>query len=112
MPLKSTFDKKRHCLVPHEVGRFACPLLFPQANGETCPVAHKNWDQGGCITTLPTSVGNRIRHQLDRESAEFKRLFDQRTAVERINSQAKELGIERPKLRNHRSIALHQILSA
>lgn len=105
MPLKSTFDKKSHCLVPHEVGRFACPLLFPQANGETCPVAHKNWDQGGCITTLPTSVGNRIRHQLDRESTEFKRLFDQRTAVERINSQAKELGIERPKLRNHRSIA-------
>lgn len=105
MPLKSTFHKQSHCLVPHEVGRFACPLLFPQPSGETCPVAHKNWDQGGCVTTLPTSVGNRIRHQLDRHSADFKRIFAQRTATERINSQAKELGIERPKLRNHRSIA-------
>jgi hypothetical protein len=105
MPLKRTFDKQSHCLVPHEVGRYACPLLFPQPTGETCPLAHKNWPTGGCITTLPTSIGNRIRHQLDRESAEFKRLFNQRTAVERINALAKELGIERPKLRNQRSIA-------
>lgn len=105
MPLKSTFDKKSHCLVPHEVGRFACPLLVPQPTGETCPIDHKQWPKGGCVTTLPTSVGNRIRHQLDRNSIEFKRLFAQRTATERINAQAKELGIERPKLRNYRSIA-------
>lgn len=105
MPQKSTFIKQSHCLVPHEVGRYVCPLLFPQATGETCPIAHKNWPSGGCITSLPTSIGNRIRHQLDRESAEYKRLFDQRTAVERINSQAKALGIERPKLRNQASIA-------
>jgi hypothetical protein len=105
MPRHSTFHKQSHCLVPHEVGRFVCPLLFPQPTGDICPIAHKNWDKGGCITALPTSIGNRLRHQLDRDSLEFKRLFTQRTAIERINSQAKELGIERPKLRNQRSIA-------
>lgn len=105
MPLVSTFQRKSHCLVPHEVGRYRCPLLYPQPSGESCPLAHKNWPTGGCLTTLPTSPGNRIRHQLDRSTAEFERIYAQRTAVERINSQAKELGIERPKLRNHRSIS-------
>ncbi|MFO7632293.1 MAG: hypothetical protein R6W76_07135, partial [Caldilinea sp.] len=46
--------------------------------------------------TLPTSVGNRVRHQLDRESQAFKRIYNQRSACERINSQALDLGIERP----------------
>ena len=46
-----------------------------------------------------------MRHELDRDSAEYKQLYKQRTAVERINAQALELGIERPKLRNQRSIA-------
>jgi hypothetical protein len=105
MPLKSTFFKQSHCLIPHEVGRFACPLLFPTKTGETCPIDHKQWPKGGCVTSLPTSIGNRLRHQLDRTSAEYQRLFAQRTATERINAQAKELGIERPKLRNQHSIA-------
>lgn len=105
MPLKSTFFQQSHCHVPHEVGRFACPLLFPEKTGETCPIAHAQWPKGGCLTSLPTSVGNRLRHQLDRTSAEYTRVFNQRTASERINAQAKELGIERPKLRNQRSIA-------
>lgn len=105
MPLKSTFFKQSHCQVPHEVGRFVCPLRCPDTTGETCPVAHAQWPKGGCITCLPTSVGNRLRHQLDRTSAEYTRVFNQRTATERINAQAKELGIERPKLRNHRAIA-------
>ena len=110
MPQKSTFFKQSHCLVPHQVGRFVCPLLFPDQSAESCPVAHKNWPKGGCITSLPTSVGNRIRHQLDRQSDDYKRIFNQRTATERINSQAKALGIERPKLRNQRSIAFHNTL--
>jgi hypothetical protein len=54
---------------------------------------------------LPTSRGTRIRSQLDRQSEPFTRLYAQRTTTERIFSQAKELGIERPKLRNQRSIA-------
>jgi hypothetical protein len=122
MPLKSTFFKRSHCLVPHQCGRFVCPLSLPEGeapektgiegeNGAedekaTCPIDHPNWlKQDGCITTLPTSIGNRLRHQLDRESDEYKNLYRQRSATERINSQAVNLGIERPKLRNQRSIA-------
>lgn len=113
MPLKSTFWQKSNCLVPHQDGRFVCPLTCPDAGDLPCPIAHANALKGGCITTLPTSIGNRIRHQLDRSSPEYKQLYKQRTATERINSQALALGIERPQrsaaltssLRNARSIA-------
>lgn len=108
MPLKNKVFKQSHCLVPHEIGRYVCPLLFPEKTGQTCPIDHKNWQRTGndqgCITTLPTSVGAFVRHTLDRDSPEFERLYDQRTAVERINSQAVALGIERPHLRNQGSI--------
>jgi hypothetical protein len=102
MPLKYTY-MCRTTRVEHERGRYACPLVFPEPTGETCPIDHKNWPKG-CITTLATSVGARIRHQLDRESELYKRIYRQRTATERINSQAKALGIERPKLRNQQAI--------
>jgi hypothetical protein len=36
---------------------------------------------------------------LDRQSDEYDKAYDDRTAAERINSQAKAFGIERPKLR-------------
>ena len=110
MPLKSTYIS-RTSEVEHQMGRCACPLLFPfdtqdrpGANGNACPVAHKNWQRGGCVTTMATSKGARLRYQLDRESEDYKELYKQRTATERINSQAKELGIERPKLRNQQAI--------
>ncbi len=103
MPLISTFMRRAKCLVPHRCGRYGCPVAGNEAG---CPVDHPNWaKQGGCITTLPTSPGCRVRHELDRESAEYKALYRQRTATERINAQAVELGIERPKLRNGRAIA-------
>lgn len=104
MPIKLRFID-RSSLVEHECARHVCPLLFPQASGQTCPINHSRWPKGGCLTTLPTSIGARIRHQLDRGSDIYKAVYKQRTATERINSQAKELGIERPKLRNGRAIA-------
>jgi hypothetical protein len=103
MPLRYTFTC-RTTRFEHERGRYGCPLLFPQPTGETCPIQHKNWPKG-CVTTLPTSVGARIRHQLDRDGEIYKAVYKQRTATERINSQATELGIERPKLRNGQAIA-------
>ena len=105
MPLKGKFMDKSSSLVAHECARYACPLVFPERTGEVCPIGHKQWPKGGCITVLPTSVGNRVRHELDRSSDEYKRIYKQRTASERINSQALALGIERPHLRNQRSIA-------
>jgi hypothetical protein len=103
MPVKGQVWSKV-TYVPHERTRFACPLLYPHATGETCPVDHRRWPKGGCLTTIPSSVGSRLRHTLDRESEVYQEVYRQRTATERINSQAKALGIETPKLRNQAAI--------
>ena len=50
-------------------------------------------------------MGARIRYTLDRDSELYKQRYRERTAVERINSQAVNLGIERPHLRNGPAIA-------
>jgi hypothetical protein len=104
MPLRATFWAKTS-LVPHEKGRYGCPLLSSGQEKRACPISHKKWGKGGCATTLPTSIGARLRYQLDRESQAYKDIYKQRTATERINSQAVELGIERPKIRNGQAIA-------
>lgn len=49
--------------------------------------------------------GGLARVTLDRHSPLYKAVYTQRTCCERINSQAKELGIERPKVRHARSVA-------
>jgi hypothetical protein len=103
MPLKFTFIC-RTTRFEHQRGRHACPLVFPEPTGKSCPIQHKNWPKG-CFTTLATSVGARIRYQLDRESDIYKEIYKQRTATERINSQAVALGIERPRIRNGQAIA-------
>lgn len=103
MPLKSTYWSKSS-LVEHRVGRYACPLLFPQPTDKQCPIDHKKWPTGGCMTSMPTATGARLPYQLDRQSQTYKQLYNQRSATERINAQAKALGIESPKLRNHQAI--------
>ncbi len=45
-----------------------------------------------------------MRSELDRESDQYRALYRQRTAAERINSQATALGIERPRVRQQRSV--------
>jgi len=104
MPLRYTFWSKT-TLVHHQRGRYVCPLLFPEETGQHCPINHKRWPKGGCTTTIPTSIGTRIRYQLNRQGEAYKQVYKQRTASERINSQAVELGIERPKIRNGQAIA-------
>jgi len=98
MPLRSTFMKNSHCLVPHRCGSYACPLRYPEQTADRCPVNHKNWTKKGCITTLPLSPGTRIRHQLDRKGDAYKQVYKQRTASERVNSQAVALGTRAPAL--------------
>ncbi len=104
MPLRYIFWSKTS-LIPHERGRHFCPLFFPEQTGKPCPLNLKQWAKGGCTTTIPTSIGSRLRYQLDRQGEAYKRIYKQRTATERINSQAVNLGIERPKLRNGQAIA-------
>jgi hypothetical protein len=40
--------------------------------GVICPIGDEHWEKGGCTTTIASSIGARIRYQLDRESAEYK----------------------------------------
>ncbi len=105
MHLQFTFTDRTTCIIEHERGKYVCPLLFPTQTARTCPIRHPNWKKGGCTASMPTSVGARLRYTLDRESDAYKDAYRQRTAVERINSQAVALGIERPHLRNSAAIA-------
>jgi hypothetical protein len=54
---------------------------------------------------MPTCAGARLRDTLDRDRADYQAVYNQRTATERINSQALALGIERPHLRRQSAIA-------
>jgi hypothetical protein len=106
MPLKFAFTDRTSTLVTHERGKYVCSLRHPQAAPEAvCPANHKSWPKGGCTAMMPTCPGARLRYQLDRTSAAYKAIYNQRTADERINSQALALGIERPCLRRHSAIA-------
>lgn len=88
---------------PAQVER--CPLLFPRPTGEACGVGHEQFQKGvGCVKYKNLSLGAQVRITLNRKSPEYEAIYDQRTACERINSQAVALGIERPKVRNFRSV--------
>lgn len=105
MPLHFTYQDTTVSLIPHQRGKYVCPLRFPRQSAEPCPVNHKSWAKKGCTAMMPTSIGARLRYTLDRDSQTYKDIYKQRTAVERINSQAKSLGIERPHIRNGAAIA-------
>jgi len=83
--------------------RFRCPLLFPQASGQTCD--HPQFlKEKGCVKDLNWELGGQMRVTLNRDGPLYKGIYKQRTSTERINSQSKELGIKRPKVRNIRSV--------
>ena len=80
-----------------------CPLLFPQPSGQSCE--HEQFTKGsGCVKHINIELGGWMRGRLDRHSQQYEQLYNQRTAAERINSQAKALGIETPKVRNRHSL--------
>ena len=105
MPVQYTFTDRTSCIIEHERAKYVCPLTPSPRSRQACPVHHPNWKRGGCTAMMPTSIGARLRYTLDRDSEEYKTIYRQRTAVERINSQAVALGIERPHLRNSQAIA-------
>jgi len=110
MILRNTYWCKT-TLIPHQRARYACPLRYPEQTAAVCPINDEHWAKQGCVTTIAASIGARLRYQIDRSSQQFKDILKQRTATERINSQAVDLGIERPKLRNAASIANHNTLT-
>lgn len=105
MPQLFTYLDRTSGLIPHTREKCGCPLLFPQPNGQVCPIAAPHWEKGGCTTTLAAGCSSRIRHTLDRKSDAYKQLYAKRTMVERVNSQAAALGMLHPKLRRGRAIA-------
>ena len=78
-----------------------CPLLGrPIPATESCRIQHPQFVKGvGCVKYRNLELGAQLRVQLDRQSDEYDLAYDDRTAAERVNSQAKGLGIERPRLR-------------
>ena len=105
MPLQFTFIDHTSCLVAHERGKYGCPIAARHDRRRVCPVKHRRWAHGGCTAMMPTSLGARLRYQIDRSGELYKRLYGQRSACERINAQALALGIERPHLRHGTAIA-------
>jgi Transposase DDE domain len=84
--------------------RYRCPLLFPHETSQTCD--HEQFKKGkGCQKEINDEAGGRARVLMDRTSPLYHAVYTQRTSCERINSQAKELGIERPRVHNMRSVA-------
>ena len=84
--------------------RYRCPLLHPTPSGTTCD--HAQFKKGkGCQKDINIELGGLMRVLVDRDGPLFHAVYNQRTACERINSQAQALGIERPKVRNGRSVA-------
>lgn len=88
----------------YRVQRFRCPLLFPEPTGATCQ--HAQFVKGkGCVKDPNWEKGGLMRALLNRDGPLYHAVYTQRTCCERINSQAQALGIERPKVRNGRSVA-------
>lgn len=80
-----------------------CPKLFLGKTAQFCD--HEQFVKGvGCVKHINIEAGGWMRIQIDRQSEAYKQLYKQRTASERINSQAKDYGIERPKVRNGHSV--------
>lgn len=104
MPLQFTYTDRTTSIIEHERGKYICPLKALADRRRTCPVHHEQWPKGGCVALMPISMGARLRHTLDRDSDRYKDIYRQRTACERINSQAVKLGIEHPHWRNGQAI--------
>jgi hypothetical protein len=105
MPLQFTYTDRTTCLIEHERGKYVCPLPRNRSGRVACPIHHPNAKRGGCTAMMPTNIGARLRYTLDRQAEAYQDAYRQRSAVERINSQALALGVERPHLRNGHAIA-------
>ena len=91
------------CPNGYRAQRYRCPFLHPTPTGQSCDHEQFRKDKG-CVKDINQEAGGLMRVTLDRDSPLYHTVYNQRTSCERINSQAKDLGIERPKARNIRSI--------
>jgi hypothetical protein len=88
----------------YPVQRYACPLKGATAPaGATCALAR--FHRGGCSKRVNLEHGAHRRITIDRRDPAFQTVYAQRTCVERCNSQAKALGLERPRVRSLAAVA-------
>ena len=111
-PLRPWPDDGTGHAFDHEDGfrarRYALPAVWPDATDQPCD--HAQFAKGpGCTKYINVEAGGRMRADLDAPGTRYRAVYRQRTSAERINSQAKALGIERPKARRRRSIALNTL---
>jgi hypothetical protein len=101
--LEMTPSYQYHHTNGYQAQLLRCPLLFQTQSDQTCD--HDQFAKGtGCVKHINIEAGGWMRVRLDRQSDPYKHLYKQRTAAERINSQAKAFGIETPKVRNIKSV--------
>ena len=87
----------------YQVQHYRCPLLHPKPTGTLCD--HPQFAKSkGCVKDVNIEKGGQMRLLLNRSAPLYRAVYNQRTGAERVNSQAKELGTERPKVRNRRSV--------
>lgn len=95
----------------YPVQRYACPLKGPTAPvGVSC--VHPRFARGGCSKRLNIAPGSALRTTIDRTDPAFKTIYAQRTCVERSNSQAKVLGLERPLVRSLAAVTTQALATA
>ncbi len=75
---------------------YVCPLKGDRQ--ATCP--DPRFARGGCHAHRSASPGGHARRTIDRQSAAYLRAYATRTAVERIFSQLKSWGLDRPIARS------------
>lgn len=80
--------------------KYCCP--FKQSTCSECPCNHKNWNNGkknrGCTKYI--TIPDDYRLAINRDTVEFKSVYNLRTECERYNSRFKSTGQERLWVRN------------
>jgi hypothetical protein len=81
----------------YRVQHYGCPL-----RGSRCD--HAQFARGGCRKRVNLEPGGQLRATIDRADPVYRAVYRQRTSVERLFSQAKALGLERPIVRTQAAI--------
>ena len=88
MPLRATYLDRTTAIIAYERGQYVCPLPS-STHWRNLSNSDPHWPKGGCMTTLATSIGARLRHTLDRTDPVYK---DLSSSVQPLNA-----SIARPK---------------
>lgn len=86
--------------------KFCCPFRTKK-DDSLCPCNHKKYFNGkknrGCTRYI--SISTDYRSSINRDSMFFKKIYALRTESERYNSRWKNLNLEKPTVRNIKSIS-------